>query len=145
MSPRLQYSQAIHGRATGRGTCVIDTIHLVEVARAVEALEGSPAFSKSEAAGIRGWFADYLRWMTTHKYGIEERDAKNNHGTCWVMQAAAFSRLSANREVTAYCRERYRTVLAPNQIAADGSFPLEMSRTKPYGYSLFNLDAMSTI
>jgi hypothetical protein len=143
MNPHLQYSQAIHGRSTGRGIGVIDTIHLVEVARAVEALEST--FSKSEAVGIKSWFADYLRWMTTHPYGIEERNAKNNHGTCWVMQAAAFARLNANRELTAYCRDRFRTVLAPNQIAADGSFPLEMSRTKPYGYSLFNLDAMSTI
>jgi hypothetical protein len=30
-------------------------------------------------------------------------------------------------------------------MAADGSFPQEMRRTKPYGYSLFNLDAMATI
>src|SRR2546421_2300186 len=28
---------------------------------------------------------------------------------------------------------------SPNQIAADGSFPQELRRTKPYGYSLFNL------
>jgi hypothetical protein len=26
-----------------------------------------------------------------------------------------------------------------------GRFPLELKRTKPYGYSLFNLDAMATI
>ena len=30
-------------------------------------------------------------------------------------------------------------------MAEDGSFPLETARTKPYGYSLFNLDAMATI
>ena len=30
-------------------------------------------------------------------------------------------------------------------MAADGSFPLELKRTKPYGYSIFNLDAMATI
>ena len=30
-------------------------------------------------------------------------------------------------------------------MAADGSFPQELRRTKPYGYSLFNLDAMTTI
>jgi len=29
-------------------------------------------------------------------------------------------------------------------MGADGSFPLETARTKPYGYSLFNLDAMVT-
>ena len=30
-------------------------------------------------------------------------------------------------------------------MAADGSFPQELRRTKPYGYSIFNLDAMATI
>jgi hypothetical protein len=31
------------------------------------------------------------------------------------------------------------------QIADDGSFREELRRTKPYGYSLFNLDAMAAI
>lgn len=30
-------------------------------------------------------------------------------------------------------------------MADDGSFPRELARTKPYGYSLFNLDAMAMI
>ena len=38
MNPNLQYAQAIHGRFTRRGIGVIDTIHLVEVARAIEIL-----------------------------------------------------------------------------------------------------------
>src|SRR5881227_3982706 len=65
MNPSLQYAQAIHGRTTGRGTGIIDTIHLVEVARAVEVLEGSRALSRAELDGIKKWFADYLKWMTT--------------------------------------------------------------------------------
>jgi hypothetical protein len=44
-----------------------------------------------------------------------------------------------------FCRERYKTILLPNQMGTDGSFPLELERTKPYGYSLFNLDAMATV
>jgi hypothetical protein len=36
-------------------------------------------------------------------------------------------------------------VLVPNQIAPNGSFPLELARTKSYAYSLFNLDAMTTV
>ena len=43
------------------------------------------------------------------------------------------------------CRARFKSVLVPTQMAADGGFPLELERTKPYGYSLFNLDAMVTI
>jgi Alginate lyase len=43
------------------------------------------------------------------------------------------------------CRVRFKTILLPTQMAPDGSFPQEIARTKPYGYSLFNLDAMATI
>jgi hypothetical protein len=145
LNPNLQYAQAIHGRFTGRGIGIIDTIHLVEVARAIEVLKNSSALSASELAGITQWFTDYLQWMTTSKNGLEEREAKNNHGTCWVMQVAAFAHLTGDQKLLDYCRERFKTVIVPNQIAADGSFPQELRRTKPYGYSLFNLDAMATI
>ena len=145
MNPNLQYAQAIHGRFTGRGTGIIDTIHLVEVARAIEVLEGSPELTQADIKGIKQWFADYLTWMTTSKNGTDERDAKNNHGTCWVMQVAAFAHLVGNEELMTYCRNRFKTVLVPNQIAVDGRFPEELRRTKPYGYSLFNLEAMAAV
>jgi hypothetical protein len=143
MNPNMQYAQAIHGRFTGRGTGIIDTIHLVEVARAIEVL--TPTLSKPHLDAIRKWFAEYTFWMTTHVYGIAERDATNNHGTCWVMQVAAFAHLTGDEKALAYANNRFKTVLLPNQEAADGSFPQEMRRTKPYGYSLFNLEAFSTI
>jgi hypothetical protein len=145
MNPNLQYAQAIHGRFTGRGIGIIDTIHLVEVARAIEVLEKSGALSQTEPAEIKQWFTDYLHWLTTSKNGTDERDAKNNHGTCWVMQVASFAHLTGDQELLHYCRDRFRTVLLPNQLAADGSFPEELRRTKPYGYSLFNLEALATV
>jgi hypothetical protein len=145
MSPHLRYAQAIHGRVNGRGTGIIDTIHLVEVTRAAETLVGAPGLSRAEHEGVRQWFSDYLRWLTTSTNGIEEREAKNNHGTCWVLQVAAFASLTNNQELTAYCRSRFKTVLLPSQMGADGSFPLETRRTKPYSYSLFNLEALAVI
>jgi hypothetical protein len=60
------------------------------------------------------------------------------------MQVASFASLAGDRALVDMCRTRFKTVLVPTQIAADGSFPLEIERTKPYGYSLFNLDAMAT-
>ena len=145
MNPNLQYAQAIHGRVTGRGTGIIDTVHLVEVARSVEVLEPSGALTSTDLQEIRKWFEQYTNWMTTHPYGLAERDAANNHGTCWVMQVAAFAYLTGNRQQLAYCVNRFKTILIPNQMAADGSFPQELRRTKPYGYSLFNLEALAAI
>jgi hypothetical protein len=141
MNPNLEFAQAIKGRFTGRGTGIIDTLHLVEPARAAAQID-MPAASLT---AVKKWFADYLVWMTTSKNGIQERDAKNNHGTCWVTQVAAFAQLTGNSELTAYCKNRYETVLMPNQEAPDGSFPEELRRTKPYGYSLFNLDAFAIL
>ncbi len=55
-----------------------------------------------------------------------------------------FARLTGNDEVLDLCRNRFKNILLPNQMAENGSFPLELERTKPYGYSLFNLDAFMT-
>ncbi len=144
MTPALRYAQAIHGRVTGRGTGIIDTIHLVEVVRALERLDGAPGWTRDDALLTRRWFADYLDWLTTDQYGTDERDTTNNHATCWVMQVAAFARYVGNGTVMQDCRDRYKTVIL-QQMAPDGSFPRELARTKPYGYSLFNLEAMATI
>ena len=141
MNPNLQYAQAIQGRFTGRGIGIIDTLHLVEVARAAWQID----LKAADFAGVKSWFAAYIEWMTTHPYGITERDAKNNHGTCWCTQVAAFAQLTNNIPQMDFCRGRFKTVLIPTQMALDGSFPLEMARTKPYGYSLFNLDAMAIL
>ena len=145
MNPNLQYAQAIHGITTGRGTGIIDTIHLVEVARATTVLADGGALGDDTYAGVRKWFAEYVLWMTTSKNGIEEREAKNNHGTCWVFQVAEFARLTRNSDLLKYATDRYKTVLLPTQMKIDGSFPLELARTKPYSYSLFNLDVMTTL
>ncbi len=145
MNPNLQFAQAIHGRSTGRGTGVIDTIHLVEVARAIPLLAEAGALSPSDLETAKKWFADYATWMTTSKNGTDERDTKNNHATCWFLQLAAFATLTGNRELLAFCADRFRNVLVPGQIQPDGSLPLEMARTKPYGYCLFNLEAFATL
>lgn len=145
MHPDLQYAQAIKGRFTGRGIGIIDTIHLMEVAQGVLVMQEAAVFDRTLLEGVRKWFRDYLQWLTTHPYGKDEMNAKNNHGTCWVMQVAAFARFTRDTTLLTFCRNRYKEVLLPGQMAADGSFPLELARTKPYGYSLFNLDAMATI
>lgn len=145
MFPHLKYAQAIKGRFTGRGIGLIDTIHLIEVARAVEVLSTSGSLRGEEESAIKQWFAEYLKWMTTHQYGIDERETKNNHATWWVAQVSAFAQLVNDTAALAYCRWRFENVLLPGQLAANGSFPEELKRTKPYGYSIFNLEGMAAI
>lgn len=143
MNPNLQYAQAIKGRFTGRGIGIIDTIQLMEVAQGVLVMEN--VMEAGVLAQTKQWFGNYLGWLMTHPYGKDEMNAQNNHGTCFTMQVASFAKLVRDERLLAFCRDRYKTVLLPNQMAADGSFPRELARTKPYGYSIFNLDAMTTL
>jgi hypothetical protein len=61
MNPHLLYAQAITGRVTGRGIGIIDTLHLVEVARAITAVEDAPVWTRADRDGVRDWFARYRR------------------------------------------------------------------------------------
>ncbi|SJZ46455.1 alginate lyase family protein [Sediminibacterium ginsengisoli] len=145
MNPNLLYAQAIKGRYTGRGIGIIDTIHLVEVVQGLMVMQDARAMDQTALRQVKHWFGEYLQWLTTHKYGKDEMNAENNHGTCWVMQVAAFAKFTGDMALQDFCSKRYREILLPNQMDAAGGFPREIKRTKPYGYSLFNLDAMTTI
>ena len=145
MNPNLQFAQAIKGRVTGRGVGIIDTIHFIEVVQGLLAMKEAKSIDSNAMNKVRNWFEQYLQWLTTHPYGKDEMNAQNNHGTCWVMQVAAFAKFTDDKKILDFCRERYKSILLPDQMAADGSFPRELRRTKPYGYSIFNLDAMATI
>ena len=145
INPNLQYAQAVHGVSTGRSYGIIDTLHLVEVAQSAIILHQGSALSESDWQGARSWFAEYLNWLNSSDPGRKERLAKNNHGSCWLLQAAEFALLTGDDGVVRNCRERFKDTIMSTQIAGDGSFPLELARTKPYGYSLFNLDAVGML
>lgn len=143
INPNLNYAQAIKGLFTGRGIGIIDTIHLLDVAQGT--LVMSDKINDADLKAIKNWFADYLIWLMSSKNGNDEMNAKNNHGTCFTLQIAGFAKLTGNRELLDFSINRYKAVLLPTQMSVDGSFPLEMARTKPYGYSIFNLDAMTML
>jgi len=145
MNPNLLYAQAIKGVSTGRGIGIIDTIHLVEVAQAVAELDRLGALDEPILGAVREWFRRYAQWMTTHPYGLAERDNGNNHSAAWALQVAAFARLTGDQAQLTAMRTFYKETLIPGQMAVDGSFPRELERTKPYGYSLFELDVMGAL
>ncbi|MEC0227555.1 alginate lyase family protein [Paenibacillus alba] len=145
MNPHLLYAQAIPGICSGRGIGIIDTLHLIDVPFAIEALKASSSMTADMYQGLQMWFADYLTWMSIHENGIEEMNAPNNHGVCWFVQAAAFASFTNNEEMLRFCIQRYKESLLPDQMAPDGSFPRELARTKPYGYAIFVLDNMVTL
>lgn len=145
MNPSLNYAQAIPGVTPGRGIGIIDTLHLAEVPLAVRAMEKSKAFPAEVLASVKEWFRDYVAWLTTSKNGSQEANTANNHAVAYWLQVACFSRFTGDEAKLAECRHRFKTVFVPRQMTNDGSFPAELRRTKPYGYSIFQLDNMAAL
>jgi hypothetical protein len=145
MNPNLQFAQAVPGRSPGRSYGIIDGLHMIDVPPAIEAMENSAAFPPEVLSGLKDWFGDMARWMDTSANGRKEATAANNHSVAFALQLAVFAQFAGDNARVDECRRRFKTVFVPEQMAADGSFPRELTRTKPYGYSIFQLDNMAAL
>ncbi len=143
MNPNLEYSQGVHGVSTGRSYGIIDTLQLVEVARAASLL--MPLLAHADQTELVTWFREYLHWLQTTEKGIAERHSLNNHAICWALQAVEFARLIGDDAIREQVRTQYKSIFLPDQMAVNGSFPKELVRTKPYSYSIFNFDIMAAL
>ena len=83
MAPHLSYAQAIAGVCRGRGIGIIDTLHLIDIPFAIQALLSSAALSDKIYLGLKNWFSAYLGWMLTSAEGIDEMNTENNHCICF--------------------------------------------------------------
>ncbi len=146
MTPSLEHAQAIVGLPTpNRGTGLIDTLHLMEVPLTILALKDSKAMTQETFDALRQWFADYTKWFIESSKGKNEAKAKNNHAVAYWVQVAAFATLTHDETLLTECRRQFKEVFVGVQMGADGGFPLELGRTKPYAYSIFQLDIMSAL
>lgn len=145
MNPSLNFAQAVPGVSPGRGIGIIDTLHIIEIPAAVKAMEKSKAFPADMGKDLRQWFRELAEWMSTSKNGNEEANAKNNHAVAFHLQLAVFADFIGDQEKLGLCRTKFKEVFVAKQMAEDGGFPLELARTKPYGYSIFQLDNMAML
>ena len=145
MNPNLQYAQAVLGDSTGTSYGIIDTLHLAELAVSIPFLEKSPAFPSSVDQGLKHWFAEYIQWILTSPNGVKEMNSANNHSVACFLQLASFAKLTGDENVLTLSRRQFKKVLFPKQMSNNGSFPRELARTKPYGYSIFQADNLATL
>ena len=145
MHPSLWYAQAIPGRENGRGIGIIDTVHLIDIPFAIEALKKSVYLHDRYYRGLQQWFGDYMHWILDSPNGQQEMQEPNNHAICCYMQLAVFALFTGEETVLEQCRQVFVERFLREQMDIDGSFPLELRRTKPYSYSIMVVDALCTL
>lgn len=138
MNPNLNYGQAILGVNDGRGIGIIESRWLAELGDWMGLLEGSKAFQQQQADDIKDWYKQYLNWMLNSKNGKDEHRSKNNHGTIYDAQVAAYALFTGNKELASKILTGSLERITV-QIEPDGRQPLELQRTRAYSYSTMNL------
>lgn len=142
MNPNMKFAQSIPGRSAGRATGIIDSRSFIRAAESALLLRKLNFLDDKDMVALREWFGRFADWLKTSENGLKEGEAKNNHGTFYDLQLAVFSWFSGDQDtsrevVSRFCERRVR-----RQVEVDGRMPHEIGRTKPFHYSVFNLQAM---
>lgn len=142
MNPNLEFGQGIPGINTGRGIGLIETRSFTQVTDAAGLLDGSPAWTAAQQDALQSWFKQFVTWMRSSRKGQDEAAAKNNHGTWYDLQLTDYALFLGDTSLARSTAERATTKRIAVQIEPDGRQPLELVRTKAFGYSEGNLDGL---
>lgn len=145
MNPHLQYAQAIRNITDGRGIGIIETNHFTQLVEALNFLKQSGYWKDENYSGVKKWFGEFAVWLTTSKNGLDEKMHGNNHSSWWNAQVLTYSIFSDHTELLNDMWKHAKEFLIETQIAKEGNFPLEDERTRSLHYSVFNLNALSSI
>ena len=139
MNPHLNYGQSVPGKATGRGSGLIDTRGFTALPDVLKLLENCPAWTAKDREEMKVWWIQYGEWMQTSKIGLAEKKTTNNHGAAYDVQLAAVLVMAGKEDEAMKVLGESLLARLDSQITPEGKQPRELARTKSWSYSCFNL------
>ncbi|MFE1928156.1 alginate lyase family protein [Streptomyces asoensis] len=147
MNPNLDHAQFIPCKYDGRAIGIIDfSQSYTAVLDALAVLDtGAAGWTRTDRAGMARWNSDFLGWLRNSDFGRQEGAAANNHGTFYDLLVAALAHATGDEGLARRTVLGARGTRIAPQIAADGSQPQELARTRSWHYSTFDLVAYTRL
>jgi hypothetical protein len=111
----------------------------MKVIDGVGLLKNNVNWTKNDQSRLENWFNDFLKWFVTSKNGIDEMNAKNNHGVWYDAQKLAYA-LFTHHDELAESAITQAQIRLNEQMDTTGFFPAELDRTISLHYSAFIME-----
>ena len=145
MNPSMRFAQIIPGRTEERGTGIIEGRQFLRVVDAALLLDRTPSWPAADQTALRAWFAQLADWLTSSAQGQMEGRATNNHSTWYDAQLVGMALFAGRTKLATDTLAAVAARRIQPQLETDGRQPLELSRTRSYHYSAFNLQAFALL
>lgn len=142
MNSHLNFAQGIPGKVSGRLEGIIESSSFPLLFDMIKLLEGSIFWTINDQKKLEEWVREYLNWLLTSPIGIEDAKQSNNQGSWYDFQVIFFA-LYTNQNLLA--KEHLIKNVYPKLKNQFNSFylqPHELTRTKSFFYSYYNLHAL---
>ena len=144
MNPNFNFAQAVKGKNDGRGIGIIECREFIKVIDGIGLIKSDPNWTKKDQEGMEKWFSEFLVWFIKSKNGIDEMNAKNNHGVWYDAQKLSYSLFTHNKEIAQSTVKSVQNRLEL-QMDETGFFPEEMARTISLHYAAFIMEPLFMI
>ena len=145
MNPNLNYAQTVPGIAKQRRSGILDgRLIPLKVLDSITLFSRSDHWSGTDDEEMNVWLRRYLKWLTKSKLGKEGAKQTNNHGSWYRFQTTALAFYLGEEKILNYQLKLTRKAMT-RQFNREGAQEHELTRTKSFFYSCFNLDAVTRI
>lgn len=142
MNPHLNFAQSIPGKVAGRGIGIIEFRNLLKVLDAAVLIQ--PYTDAKFEEQFNEWVTILFAWLLESQNGQDEARMHNNHGTFYDALVTGIALHldypEIAKKLTALTKQRISA-----QIEDDGQQPHELTRTRPFNYTAFNLNGFTSM
>ncbi|MFT2091187.1 alginate lyase family protein [Paraglaciecola sp. 2405UD69-4] len=145
MNPHLEFAQSVPGIDKRRRSGILDGRLIPEkMLDSITLFSASPWWSAKDNEDMNQWLSEYLSWLTTSKIGKAGAKQTNNHGSWYYFQVTALSWYLGDTSSLRQALEHTQSHMM-QQFDEQGAQHHELARTRPFFYSCFNLEALTSI
>ncbi|CAG8638316.1 12911_t:CDS:2 [Gigaspora margarita] len=142
MNPNLKYASLVKGKKLGRRAGILDTRPIYKITQSIPLMRSSKFWDYNIELQLKNWFTEFYDWFKNSKFGREEHNAKNNHGTFYDVQAIHILEYIGKINEAKDFAQKALIHRVNTGILADGQQPYETVRTLSWQYSIFNVQAL---